>query len=194
MGVRVRLTAAERRTQILRTAAHAFAAAGYTATTTAEIARSAGVSQPHVVRLFGTKQQLFVAVLRSVCDRIEQGFRDAADQDPSLNNLAHCCETFASDRELLLIPLHGFSASAVPAIGEVARERFGRIYRLIRDLTGASPRQAREVLSTAILLAGMTATETRQPTREPIPATESPRDPWRLGYLEPFPVRTGVSG
>jgi AcrR family transcriptional regulator len=172
MGVRVRLTAAERRTEILRTAAQAFAVRGYAATTTAEIARSAGVSQPYVVRLFGTKQQLFVAVLRSVCDRIEQGFRDAADQDPSLNNLARCCETFAFDREVLVIPLHGFSASAVPAIGEVVRERFGRIYRLIRDLTGASPRQVREVLSTGILLAGITATEPRQPAREPILALD----------------------
>ena len=156
MGVRMRRTATERRTEILRAAAQAFAAGGYAATTTADIARSAGVSQPYVIRLFGSKLQLFVAVLRSVCDQIEQSFRDAADQEPSFDNLARCCETFG--REALLVPLHGFCASAEPAIGEVVRERFGRIYRLLRDLTGASPRQAREALSTGILLAAMTAT------------------------------------
>ena len=159
----MRLTAAERRAQVLQAAVKAFAASGYAATTTAEIARLAGISQPYVIRLFGTKQQLFLAVLRSVCDRIEQAFRDTASQEPTLNSLKGCCETFVSEPEVLLIPLHAFSASAEPAIGEVARERFGRIYRLIRNLTGASPAQASEALRAGVLLAGMTAAGPQPP-------------------------------
>jgi hypothetical protein len=123
--------------------------------------------------LFGTKQQLFLAVLRSVCDRIEQTFRDTADQEPTLDSLGRCCETLPP--EVLLIPLHGFSAtSAEPAIGEVVRDRFGRIYRLIRDLTGASPAQASQILRTAVLLAGMTAAGPQSLVMQPLAGPNPP--------------------
>ncbi|NUR98791.1 MAG: TetR/AcrR family transcriptional regulator, partial [Kribbellaceae bacterium] len=72
------MTAKERGDEVLRAAVQAFAAAGYEGTKTDEIARLAGVSQPYVIRLFGTKQQLFLAAVDSVCLRIEQIFREAA--------------------------------------------------------------------------------------------------------------------
>jgi hypothetical protein len=64
MRTRMQRTAADRRAEIPQAAVQAFVANGYAAATTAEIARLAGVSQPYVIRLFGTKQQLFLAILR----------------------------------------------------------------------------------------------------------------------------------
>ena len=81
MTTRVRLTAAERGPQVLEAAVRAFGASGYEGTKTDEIAKMAGVSQPYVIRLFGTKQRLFLAAVQSVCDRIEQIFREAAEKN-----------------------------------------------------------------------------------------------------------------
>src|SRR6266536_5250304 len=145
-ATRIRLTAEERREQLVTAAVSAFSLGGYAGTTTDQVARLAGVSQPYVIRLFGTKQQLFLAALESVCDRLEQAVRDAAERDPTLISLSSRFETMLSEEEVLRILLHGCSASAEPAIGDVVRERFARVFRMVRDLTGASPAQAREFL------------------------------------------------
>jgi len=140
---RTRLTAAERGEEVLEAAVLAFGASGYAGTKTDEIARLAGVSQPYVIRLFGTKQQLFLATVQRVCNRIEQAFRDAADQQADLASLGQAYSALMTERELLVVLLHGFAASGEPAIGDVVRERFGGIYRLVRELTGASAEDAR---------------------------------------------------
>ena len=46
-----------------------FGARGYEGATTDEVARAAGVSQPYVVRLFGTKENLFLATIEYVARR-----------------------------------------------------------------------------------------------------------------------------
>jgi AcrR family transcriptional regulator len=154
---RTRLTAAERGEEVLEAAVLAFGASGYAGTKTDEIARLAGVSQPYVIRLFGTKQQLFLATEQRVCDRIEEAFRRAAEKQADLASLGEAYHELMSERELLVVLLHGFAASRDPAVGEVVRERFGRIYRLVRELTGASAEEAREFLATGMLLTVMAA-------------------------------------
>ena len=72
-SVRTRMTADERREQIVAAARAEFAAHGYQAATTDAIARRAGVSQPYVVRLFGTKQALFLAVADSCFQQVHDG-------------------------------------------------------------------------------------------------------------------------
>ncbi|WP_427885039.1 TetR/AcrR family transcriptional regulator [Kribbella sp. GL6] len=169
MTPKVRLTAKERGDEVLRAAVRAFAESGYEGTKTDEIARLAGVSQPYVIRLFGTKQQLFLAAVRSVCDRIEEIFREAAADSPDLGALGRNYKRLLAERELLLVLLHGFSASSDPAIGDCVRERFGSIYTLIRDLTGATPQQAREFLSAGMLMTVMSAMQVLGPDPIPMP-------------------------
>ncbi|MFF1818525.1 TetR/AcrR family transcriptional regulator [Kribbella sp. NPDC058245] len=164
---KVRLTAAERGEEVLQAAVQAFGASGYEGTKTDEIARLAGVSQPYVIRLFGTKQELFLASVRYVCARVEQVFREAAAEAPDLAHLARGYEQMSEERELLLVLLQGFSASANPAIGECTREGFGSIYRLIRELTGATAVEAREFLSTGMLLTVLTAMQVMGPDARP---------------------------
>src|SRR5919202_3428835 len=56
-----RQTAAERKDAILDAALVEFARAGLAGTSTEDIARRAGISQPYLFRLFGTKKELYKA-------------------------------------------------------------------------------------------------------------------------------------
>src|SRR5919205_4207122 len=58
---RTRKSAGERRDQIVGVAIGHFALGGYHGTSTEAIAREAGISQPYLFRLFGTKRDLFLA-------------------------------------------------------------------------------------------------------------------------------------
>ena len=61
------MTAEDRRELVLAAATRAFARGGYAGTSTDAVAKEAGVSQPYVVRIFGTK---LAAVPRGVRPRL----------------------------------------------------------------------------------------------------------------------------
>jgi len=61
-----RLPAAERRLEVLETAVRVFSEGSYRGTTTAEIARAAGVSEPILYRHFASKRDLYFAALDHV--------------------------------------------------------------------------------------------------------------------------------
>jgi len=58
-----RLPAAERRLRLVETAIRVFSEGSYRGTTTAEIARAAGVSEPILYRHFASKRDLYLAAL-----------------------------------------------------------------------------------------------------------------------------------
>jgi AcrR family transcriptional regulator len=58
-----RLPAAKRREQLLDTAADLFAERGYSKTTTAVLAKAAGVTEPIIYRHFKSKRELFIALI-----------------------------------------------------------------------------------------------------------------------------------
>lgn len=147
---RSRLTAAERTEQLVCAAVTAFSDTGYAGTSTDDVARLAGVSQPYVIRLFGSKQRLFLAGIERACGRIEEAFREAGPGE--LKTLASAFKQLLDSREFLAMLLHGFAASADPAVGAVVRERFGRIYELVKELSGAEPEDVRRFLATGMLL------------------------------------------
>jgi AcrR family transcriptional regulator len=62
----VRLPAAERRRLLVETAIRVFSEGSYRGTTTAEIARAAGVSEPILYRHFASKRELYLAALDHV--------------------------------------------------------------------------------------------------------------------------------
>lgn len=67
-----RLPAAQRKVQLLDTAAKVFASRGYTGTTTAELAKAAGISEPIIYRHFKSKKQMFIALIeRTSLDTIK---------------------------------------------------------------------------------------------------------------------------
>lgn len=177
---RTRMTASERSAEVLAAATTAFAESGYAATKTDEIARRAGVSQPYVIRLFGTKQQLFLAVLEQVCDRIEALMRaGAAEAAPGATpkDLLGAMgqrygESFLNERDLPRVFLQGIAAAADPAIGETIRTRFGGIYVLTKELSGASISELRGFFGTGMLLTDLTAMQVTGPDAVAAPWAE----------------------
>ncbi|MEK6702161.1 MAG: helix-turn-helix domain-containing protein, partial [Planctomycetota bacterium] len=64
-----RLPAAQRREQLLDHAADLFSRHGYARATTAELAKSAGITEPIIYRHFASKRDLFIALIERSADR-----------------------------------------------------------------------------------------------------------------------------
>ena len=73
-----RMSADDRRELVLDAATRAFARGGYAGTSTDAVAKEAGVSQPYVVRIFGTKLDLFLEVFTHATGRIAAAFAGRA--------------------------------------------------------------------------------------------------------------------
>jgi AcrR family transcriptional regulator len=151
------MPAAERREQVLAAAAGVFGDFGYVGTTTDAVAKAAGVSQPYVVRMFGTKTQLFLEVLDRSLTRLLDAFRiEIAEQGAGAEQLPMCIGRryleLLQDRGLLLSLMQGFMLGADPEIGPRVRHGFMGVYRLLRDEARFSPEQAAEFLSGGMMI------------------------------------------
>ena len=74
-----RKSAEERREAVLAAALEEFAAHGLSGASTEAIAAKAGISQPYVFRLFGTKKDLFTAVINRCFRETLDLFQRAAE-------------------------------------------------------------------------------------------------------------------
>ncbi|GAB1690476.1 TetR/AcrR family transcriptional regulator [Krasilnikovia sp. M28-CT-15] len=176
---RTRLSAEQRHEQFVAAAVTAFSHAGYAGTTTDQVARLAGVSQPYVIRHFRTKQELFLTAVNHASSRIEAKFREAAQREPTLASLGQAYDELLAERELITLLLHGFTASADPAIGEPVRACFGRLYETVRELTGATAEELRDFFAKGMLLTCLGAMRVVGP--DPVP-----RQPWMDSLLTTF--------
>src|SRR4051794_39181263 len=137
-----RMSAADRREQIVDVAVRHFAQTGLHGTSTEAIAREAGVSQPYLFRLFGTKRGLFLAVMARCRDRTLATFESAATGDTveaRLEAMGHAYAEMLQDRTQLLSQMQMFAACEDPEIRGPAREGWGEVYQAIEALSGASP-------------------------------------------------------
>jgi AcrR family transcriptional regulator len=169
-----RIPSAERREQILEAASLVFGERGYFGATTDQIAKAAGISQPYVVRMFGSKENLFLGVLVRSLDRLMVAFTETieewkaegspADAHGPLGvtvtgahgeigrRLGLAYVNLIEDRGLLLSLMQAFSMGQDPAIGGKARDGFLTIYRLLRDEAEFAPEEVRSFLAEGMLL------------------------------------------
>jgi TetR/AcrR family transcriptional regulator len=77
-----RLSAEERRAAVLDTAGAIFAKGSYRGTTTAEIARQAGVTEPILYRHFASKRDLYLACLDDAWEACRAMWERAVDEEP----------------------------------------------------------------------------------------------------------------
>jgi AcrR family transcriptional regulator len=77
-----RLSAEERKAAVLDTACGIFSTGSYRGTTTAEIARQAGVTEPVLYRHFASKRDLYLAVLDESWSRLRAAWQEAVDGEP----------------------------------------------------------------------------------------------------------------
>ena len=117
-----RQTAEERRSSVLAAAITEFARSGYTGTSTEAIAARAGISQPYLFRLFGTKKDLFVATYDLVASRIIDELTRAGEGlegEEAKAAMGAAYLELMQDPEMLQVQLHGFAAA--PADPDIAR-------------------------------------------------------------------------
>ena len=128
-----------REDELLAASIRAFAARGYFGTSTAQVAAHMGVSQPYVIRTFGSKLELFVRTHARAGSEITAAFRVATDDGFDADRLGAAYRALVMSRaEAVLVWAHAFSAAtSVPAIGVESRRQFDEVYRTLRR-TGAS--------------------------------------------------------
>ncbi|MCU1407347.1 MAG: TetR family transcriptional regulator [Glaciihabitans sp.] len=162
-----RIPAAQRREMILASASQVFAERGYAGATTDQIAQAAQISQPYVVRMFGTKEKLFIEVharaldilmttLRGVIARHSEA--DPAPEHPLARDLGYAYIDLINDRGILLSLMHSFVLGHDPVIGAAARSGFLDIYRLLRDEAHFSPADASSFMAQGMMFNTLVAT------------------------------------
>jgi AcrR family transcriptional regulator len=150
-----KMTAAERRAQILAIAAEEFALGGLHGTSTETIARRAGITQAYVFRLFGSKKNLFIQVVRAAFEQLTGAMRDAAGERTGLDALSAMGLTYdaqLADRTALLLQLQGFAAASEPEVRDAVRESFAGMWQLVADTTGLDPVTVKSFLAFGMLL------------------------------------------
>ena len=137
----IRHSAAERRDDVLDAALIEFADRGFEGTSTEDIAKRAGISQPYLFRLFGTKKDLYIAsVGRCYRDTLEL-FQRAAEGlrgEEALHAIGQAyMQQLETDRVWLRGQLQAYAASEDPDIRRVVRAGFGDLVAYVRRVSGA---------------------------------------------------------
>jgi len=135
----LRMSASERREQVLNAALAEFAARGLAGTSTEDVARRAGISQPYLFRLFPTKKGLFLALVQRCFERIAEVFTTAAGDhsgEDALMAMGDAYHQLLADRTLLLLQLHAYAACDDPDIRAATRAGFKELWLLVERLSG----------------------------------------------------------
>ena len=137
-----RQTADERRVAVLAAANVEFALRGLHGASTDAIARRAGISQPYLFRLFGSKKELFIAVIDDCFSRTLESFRAAASGTSGAEALEAIGrayeESLESDHTMLQGQLQSYAASVEDAdIREATARGFGRLVDYVETVSGA---------------------------------------------------------
>ncbi len=77
-----RLSGPERRQAVVETACRVFAKGSYHGSTTAQIARETGVTEPVLYRHFSSKRELYLACLDAVWARVRAVWEKALEREP----------------------------------------------------------------------------------------------------------------
>ncbi len=132
-----RKTAEERREEILVAALDEFADHGFDGASTDRIARAAGVSQPYLFRLFGTKKELFIASTERCLARTYETFRSVSEGLHGQEALEAIGRAYrrriAEDPRDVRAQLQAYAACDDPEICEVVRRGFGRLVELVES-------------------------------------------------------------
>lgn len=150
-----RMSAAERREQLLGLAAEEFAAAGLAGASTEALARRAGITQAYVFRLFGTKKALFLAVVERAFERMVDGMVAAANSAHGLDAVAAMGRFYdqaLSDRTGLLVQLQAFAACGDAEVREAVRGQVGRMWTTVAERSGLPPVAVKTFLAYGMLL------------------------------------------
>jgi AcrR family transcriptional regulator len=179
MAVSTRRSADERREEILAIAVRHFAEGGYRGTSTEAIAREAGLSQPYLFRLFGTKRQLFLDCSDRACGHVADVFRRVAAEAPVEERLERMgrayVEELLPERHEIMLLMHAYAAGADPDIQAHVRSRYGALVREVAALAAVPVRDTFTFFAHGMLLNVMAALD--------IPAVAA-TEPWAAEWMD----------
>jgi AcrR family transcriptional regulator len=132
-----------------------FAVTGYHGTPTESIARRAGISQPYLFRLYGTKKELFLACVERCFDRTLEAFRSAGEgvpADDKFGAMGRAYLELLADRELLLFQLQTYAAADDEDIRAAARRRYEQLTESVASLAGVERERVLPFIGQGMLL------------------------------------------
>jgi AcrR family transcriptional regulator len=164
-AIATRQSAEERRESILDAAVVEFAAKGLHGTSTEDIARRAGISQPYVFRLFGTKKKLFAETNRRCMREVHEEMAAAAEGKSGPDALdamgAAYMRYLEAEPRRLMLQMHMYAASDEPEIREVARQGYGELVRLAERVSGESGAPISQFFARGMLINVIAAMQVR---------------------------------
>jgi AcrR family transcriptional regulator len=157
MATTTRQTAEVRRAAVIEAAKHEFAQHGLHGASTDAIARRAGISQPYLFRLFGSKKELFLAVNDACFAETLETFREAASGKSGEEALRAIGERYRSllveDRTMLQGQLQAYAASVNDEVVRESTARgYGRLVDYVETVSGADRRTIAMFFATGMLL------------------------------------------
>lgn len=156
MNAATRLSAAERKDAVLDAAQAEFALHGYEGSSTEDIARAAGISQPYLFRLFGTKKDLYMASVARCFRETLELFQRAAEGkrgEEALHAIGQAyIDQLHKDRMWLRGQMQAHAASDDPDIRAIVRAGFGDLIAYARRVSGAEWPQIWAFFATGMLL------------------------------------------
>jgi AcrR family transcriptional regulator len=177
MAVTERKSREIRREEILDAAMAVFAEQGYHGASTEEIARRAGISQPYVFRLFGTKKDLFIAVESRCFRQTLEIFQRAAEGkrgEEALMAMGKAYrELLATDRTFLRGQMQSYAACDDPEICEIVRNGYGDLVTYVERVSGADPATVSRFFAKGMLMNVLSSMNLFEPT-----------EPWATRLLD----------
>ena len=156
MAIKTRMSAEQRREEILDAARHEFAERGLHGTSTEDIARRAGISQPYVFRLFGTKKELFLAAAAGCFAETLDAMREAAvgkQGEEALDAMGQAyMRLLNEDPRRLMLQMAMYAAASDPDVREVARHGYGELVSFVERASGAPTEEITRFFAYGMLL------------------------------------------
>jgi AcrR family transcriptional regulator len=150
-----RKTAGQRREEILVVALEEFGEHGLRGTSTDTIADKAGVSQPYLFRLFGTKKELYLESVRRCLRQTLDVFQEAAagkSGEDALKAIGAAYGVLLRDRIRLQAQMQAYAACGDEDVREVVRAGYGELVQFVERVSGAEPERVRDFFAFGMLL------------------------------------------
>jgi AcrR family transcriptional regulator len=150
-----RQTADERRVTVIDIAFEEFGLSGLNGASTDTIARRAGISQPYLFRLFGTKKELFLAAVEHGFTLTRDAMLEAARGHSGMEALKQMGDAYyrlLEDKRCLRLQLQAYVASEDPEVRTLVRREFGELVEAIQGVTGMDAIQLRDFMARGMLL------------------------------------------
>ena len=156
MVVTERKSKEERREEILDAALEVFAHRGLHGASTEEVAKKAGISQPYVFRLFGTKKELYIALVARCFRQTLELMQRAAEGkrgEEALHAIGQAYgELLQTDRVYLRAQMQAYAACEDPEIAAVCRAGYGDLVTYVERVSGAPSPAIAEFFAGGMLL------------------------------------------